>query len=132
MQAFSGKRLPDQALPFDPNEGSGFWWANGLNTITRNVTTENEEYGYRYDMQRSSNFDCTLPIRQADGSRRPVDVRTIPIWRFEENEAHAEGFYGMVVAANGNSQPDTPIHDDKCWTGSATLIGQAPTRITLT
>ena len=79
-------------MSFDPNEGAGFWWANGLNTFTRNVSVENDEYGYRYDMQKRSNFDPTLPIRQPDGSEKMVDVRQIPIWRFEDNEAHAEGF----------------------------------------
>ncbi len=125
VQAYQGPRLPLQALPFDPNEGAGFWWANGLNTFTRNVTTENDEYGYRYDMQKRRDFDTNLPIRQPDGSQRIVDVRTIPLWRFEDNEAHAEGFYGMVVAANGNSQPDSPIDGQKMldtiksidWTG---------------
>jgi hypothetical protein len=128
VQAYRGKRLPEQVLPFDPNDGAGFWWANGLNTITRNVTTENDEYGYRYDMQKRSNFDSNLPIRQADGSEKVVDVRTIPVWRFEDNEAHSEGFYGMLVAANGNSQPDTPIRNAKMlariksidWTGPDT------------
>jgi hypothetical protein len=128
VQSFQGKRLPEQVLSFDPNEGSGFWWANGLNTIARNVTCENDEYGYRYDMQKRSNFDPNLPIRQPDGSEKVVDVRTLPIWRFEDNEAHAEGFYGMVVAANGNSQPDSPIHNQRAlenmrkidWTGPDT------------
>ncbi|MDA1233151.1 MAG: hypothetical protein O2856_20495, partial [Planctomycetota bacterium] len=57
-----------------------------------------------------------------------VDVRTLPIWRFDDNEAHAEGFYGVVIAANGNNQPDTPIDDEKMlqeirsidWTGPDT------------
>lgn len=125
VQAFTGSRLPDQVLPFDPNDGAGFWWANGLNTFTRNVSTENDEYGFRYDMQKRSNFDPNMFIRQPDGTEKVVDVRTIPIWRFEDNEAHTEGFYGMLVAANGNDQPDTSIHDEKMleriervdWTG---------------
>ena len=101
VQAVRGKRLPEQVLPFDPNDGAGFWWANGLNTMTRNVTAENDEYGYRYDMQKRSNFDPNLLIRQPDGSEKSVDVRTIPIWRFDDNEAHSEGFYGVLIAANG-------------------------------
>lgn len=125
VQALAGPRMKGLALPFDPNDGAGFWWANGKNTFSRNVSTDNEEYGYRYDMQRSSQFDCNLPIRQPDGSVAKIDVRTIPIWRFEDNEAHTEGFYGMLVAANGNSQPDNPINDEKMlerirqidWTG---------------
>jgi len=125
IQAGRGPRMKNQALPFDPNDGAGFWWANGKNTFIRNVSTENEEYGYRYDCQMTRSFDCRLPIRQPNGDASVVDVRTIPIWRFDDNEAHTEGFYGMVVAANGNSQPDTAIHDDKMlariraidWTG---------------
>ena len=128
VQAYHGRRLPEQVLPFDPNDGAGFWWANGLNTITRNVSTENDEYGYRYDMQKRSNFDSNLPILQPDGSEKVVDVRTLPVWRFEDNEAHAEGFYGVVIAANGNSQPDSPIHNERMldriksidWTGPDT------------
>lgn len=128
VQAYHGRRLPEQVLPFDPNDGAGFWWANGLNTITRNVSTENDEYGYRYDMQKRSNFDTNLPILQPDGSEKVVDVRTLPVWRFEDNEAHAEGFYGVVIAANGGNQPDSPIHNERMldriksidWTGPDT------------
>lgn len=108
-----GKRMKDQALPFDPNDGAGFWWSNGRNSFTRNVACENEEYGYRFDIQKRSNFDPVLSIRQADGSSKKVDVRTIPIWRFDHNESHSEGLYGVVVAANGGDQPDSPIKTEK-------------------
>lgn len=125
IQSFSGKRLPKQVLPFDANEGAAFWWANGRNTLTNNVACENDQYGYRYDMQHSKYFSSTLPITMPDGNTKQVDVRTIGIWRFDNNESHSEGLAGMVVAANGNSQPDTPIRDQKMldtinkidWTG---------------
>ena len=128
VHAYKGPRLPKQVLPFDPNDGAAFWWANGRNTLTRNVTCENDEYGYRYDMQKNSRFDTNLPILQPNGESKIVDVRTIPIWRFEDNEAHSEGFYGMLVAANGGSQPDNAIRDQKMlerikrvdWTGPDT------------
>src|SRR5207302_173246 len=35
VQARRAKPLPKQALPFDHNDGAGFWWANSLNTCTR-------------------------------------------------------------------------------------------------
>lgn len=125
VQAYNGKRLPKQVLPFDPNDGAAFWWSNGRNSLTRNATCENEEYGYRYDIQKSSGFNSVLPILMPDGSRKPIDVRTIPIFRFDDNVAHTEGLYGMVVAANGNSQPDDGIRDERMlkaireidWTG---------------
>jgi hypothetical protein len=40
------KPLPKQMLAFDANDGAGFWWANSLNTFTRNVATENGQYGF--------------------------------------------------------------------------------------
>ncbi|HET6878798.1 MAG TPA: G8 domain-containing protein [Pirellulales bacterium] len=127
VQAYGGKRLPNQVLPFDENEGAAFWWANGRNTLVGNVGCENDQYGFRYDMQRTSQFDTHLPILQADGSKQPIDVRTIPIWRFDDNEAHTN-FAGMVVAANGGNQPDAPIEDERMleqikrvdWTGPDT------------
>lgn len=113
VQSLHGKKLPKQVLPFDGNEGAAFWWANGRNTLTRNVACENDIYGYRYDMQHSKYFNSTLPVTMPDGKAREVDVRTIGIWRFEDNESHSEGLAGMVVACNGDRQPDTPIRDDK-------------------
>jgi len=128
VQALRGKTLPKQVLPFDPNEGGAFWWANGRNSLVRNVACENEEYGYRYDMQDSKYFSSHLPMKMPNGKIETVDIRTIPIWRFEDNESHTEGLYGLVVAANGNNQPDAPINDDGMlnaikkidWTGPDT------------
>jgi hypothetical protein len=128
VQAYRARSLPKQVLPFDQNDGAAFWWANGRNTIVRNVACENDEYGYRYDMQHSKYFNSTLPIRMPDGKTRDVDVRTIANWRFEDNESHTEGVAGMVVACNGGSQPDTPIYDQQMldrikaidWTGPDT------------
>jgi hypothetical protein len=127
VQAFDGRRLPQQVLGFDDNEGAAFWWANGRNTIVRNVGCENDQYGFRYDMQNTRQADSHLPILQPDGSKATVDVRTISISRFEDNEAHTN-FAGMVVAANGGNQPDTPIRNDEIlrqikridWTGPDT------------
>jgi hypothetical protein len=95
VQALRGKPLPKQALPFDRNEGAGFWWANSRNTFTRNVTCENGRYGYRFEATRTSSFNLTLPVEQADGGRKPTDVRTLPFVRFEDNEAHCDGLYGL-------------------------------------
>ena len=113
VQAYHGKRLPEQVLRFDPNDGAAFWWANGRNSLTRNVACENDEYGFRYDMQHSRYFDANLGITQPDGSTKKVDVRTIPIWRFDANESHTEGLYGLVIAANGGNQSDSPVRDEK-------------------
>ena len=100
VQAYSGKRLPGQVLPFDPNDGAAFWWANARNSLVRNVSCENDQYGFRYDSQTSRSFDARLPVLTPQGEREVVDIRTLPVYRFEANEAHTEGLYGMVFAGN--------------------------------
>ncbi len=95
VQAYSGKPLPKQALPFDANEGAGFWWANSLNTFTRNVACENDRYGFRFEATRTSVFDLRLPILQPDGSYKRTDIRTLPFVRFDDNEEHCDGLYGF-------------------------------------
>jgi len=109
VQAYRGKRLPKQVLPFDPNDGAGFWWANGRNTFTRNVACENDEYGYRFEIAKPGNFDPTLDIRTPGGEREAVDVRTIPFLRFEDNESHSEGLYSFNFGDDRNGS----VHGDR-------------------
>jgi hypothetical protein len=94
-QATVGKPLPDQVLPFDLNDGAGFWWANSLNAFTRNVAVECDQHGYRFEAEKTETFDTTLPIPQADGSRKPTDIRTLPFLRFEDNEAHCHRRFAL-------------------------------------
>jgi G8 domain len=102
VHAMRGKRLPKQALPFDGNEGAGYWWANSLNTFTRNVSCENERYGFRFEAIKSSGFNPTLHVMQPDGSTKPTDIRTLPFVRFEDNETHGEGLYGFNLGEGVN------------------------------
>lgn len=104
-----GKRLPKQVLPFDGNEGAGFWWANSLNSFTRNVATANGNYGYRFEATPSSALKLVFKIRLPDGSERETDIRTLPFVRFEDNEAHSSvGLYGCNLGEGVNRVgPDT-------------------------
>jgi hypothetical protein len=90
VQAFIAKPLPKQVLPYDKNDGSGFWWGNCQNTFTRNVACDCDEYGYFFQSTKTPDFDPRLPVEQADGTRREVDVRTLPFIRFEDNESHTQ------------------------------------------
>jgi hypothetical protein len=104
-----GRPLPKQALPFDANNGAGFWWSNSLNTFTRNVAADNGEYGFRFEATASRSFPLVLPVQQPDGSKKPVDIRTLPFVRFEDNETHSNsGHYGVNLG-EGVSRvgPDT-------------------------
>lgn len=130
LHAFRAKPLPKQVLPFDPNDGAAFWWANGRNTFVRNTSCENDEYGFRYDSQRRSNFDSNLSVLMPDGKHADVDIRTLPIYRFEDNEAHTEGLYGMVVAGTDRAAPDTQhphvLKNLKIWQVHYALRPQVP------
>jgi hypothetical protein len=101
------KPLPKQALAFDHNDGAGFWWANCLNTFTRNVAVENGLYGFRFEAP----VRLVVPIQQPDGGRKPVDVRTLPFVRFDDNEGHSQtGLYDVKLGTNGDKDgvgPDT-------------------------
>jgi len=101
--AARGKRLPKQVLGFDANEGAGFWWTCSLNSFTRNIATECGNYGFRFEATPSSVLKLEFPIRQADGSRKVMDPRTLPFVRFEDNEVHSStGLYGVNLGEGVN------------------------------
>jgi hypothetical protein len=101
--AVAGKRLPKQVLPFDQNEGAGFWWANSLNTFTRNVAAGNDLYGFRYEATAGSSFKVNFPVMQPDGTEKVTDIRTLPFVRFEDNEVHSNGgLYGINMGEGVN------------------------------
>lgn len=116
-----GKRLKDQVLGFDANDGAGFWWANSLNTFTRNVATENDQYGFRYEATPSSRLKLEFAVQQPDGSKERVDIRTLPFVRFDDNEAHSNvGLYGFNLGEGVNRVgPDTRhpfiVRNMKIW-----------------
>ena len=107
--ASRGKRLPKQVLGFDANDGAGFWWANSLNTFTRNVAAENGNYGFRFEATQGSTLKLTLKVQQPDGSKKAVDIRTLPFVRFDDNEVHSGiGLYGVNLGEGVNRVgPDT-------------------------
>lgn len=109
VQAFVALPLPDQVLPFDPNDGAGFWWANGRNTFTRNVACENDRYGFHFQIAETPDFNPVVRLRQPDGSTARQDVRTIPFLRFEDNESHGEGLFDFRF---GDEQPGS-VHGDR-------------------
>jgi hypothetical protein len=98
-----GKRLPKQVLPFDANEGAGFWWTCSLNSFTRNVAADCDLYGFRFEATPSSSLKLNFPIPQPDGTRKMTDPRTLPFVRFEDNEVHtSHGLYGVNLGEGVN------------------------------
>lgn len=121
VAAAKGRRLPKQVLPFDANEGAGFWWTCSLNGFTRNVAAECGNYGFRYEATPTSALKLNFPIRQPDGTRKETDPRTLPFVRFEGNEVHSSrGLYGVNLGEGVNRVgPDAAhpfvVKDLKVW-----------------
>jgi acetyltransferase-like isoleucine patch superfamily enzyme len=131
VRSLAGRKLPKQALPFDDNEGAGFWWANSLNTFTNNVTCENDKYGYRFEATETPAMRMTQPVLLPDGKRRLVDLRCLPFVRFDNNEAHADGRYGFnlgegVVGIGPNSSFPFTIRNMKIWETHYAFRPQSP------
>jgi hypothetical protein len=126
-QALAGRPLPKQVLPFDKNDGAGFWFANAHNTFTRNVGVECGQYGFRFDASPKAGavvdgksfgspkepFNLVMNVRQPDGSRQPHDIRTLPFVRFEDNESHSNGKWGLNLGQHSGGKvgphPSTPF-----------------------
>ena len=95
VQAFGSIPLPKQVLSYDPNDGAGFWWANGRNTFTRNVSSENDRYGYHFHLAKTGVFNPGLFLRDPDGKGGKRDVRTVQFLCFEDNESHGDGLFSF-------------------------------------
>ena len=132
VESRSTKKLPKQVLPFDQNEGAGFWWANSLNTFTRNVATANGNYGFRFEATQTSALKLDMAVLQPDGTEKVVDIRTLPFVRFEDNEVHSNhGLYGINLGEGVNGVgPDTKhpfiIRNTKIWNTHYGLRPQVP------
>jgi hypothetical protein len=111
VMACRGKPLPNQVLPYDENLGSGFWWANSLNTFTRNVATECDEDGFRFDVVKSPEFNPELMILRPDGHKEKVDVRTLPFVRFEDNESHTQRLFAFNLGGFSTNEFGKPNKD---------------------
>jgi hypothetical protein len=133
VQAFSGRPLPKQNLPFDLNEGAGFWWANSLNTFTRNVACECDGYGYRFEATPTEGLDLHMPVQQPDGRLQAVDIRTLPFVRFADNEAHSI-LYGLNLGEGmDNVGPDLRhpfvLRNTRLWNAQWAFRPDAPSMI---
>lgn len=93
--AMVGQPLPKQVLPYDRNDGAGFWWANNLNALTRNVAVECDQHGFRFEVEKSEQFDPMLWVVNTSGKRSRQDIRTLPFLKFEDNEVHCQRRFGL-------------------------------------
>ena len=91
-------------LPFDRNDGAGFWWANSLNTFTRNVACENDRYGFRYEATPTQPLQARrCRVQQPDGTQqadRHPHAAVRPLRG--QRGAHSDGLYGVNLGEGVN------------------------------
>ena len=109
VQATESAPLPGQILPYDRNEGAGFWWANSRNAFARNVAVECDAYGFRFEAPTSDDFNANLPVRGPDGRTTVVDIRVQPFLRFDSNESHSQRRYGANLGGGSDSSPSKGV-----------------------
>ena len=96
VQAFGGKPLPKQVLPFDPNDGAGLLVGERPQHLHAQRRLRERPlrlpFPDREDAQlRSRACACAAPTARSPSG----DVRTLPFLRFEDNESHSEGLFGF-------------------------------------
>jgi hypothetical protein len=80
-----------------------FWMENPANTWTSNIAVEGGYYGFH--------FDVPDRVQRVDGLKRQVNLGSLAILRFENNEAHNNGVYGLRTSAGGvNHEEDSDSH----------------------
>ena len=103
--AYDTSPLPNQAIPEDENDGAGFWYANALNSFTRNVAVECDRYGFAFE----TNSNIITSVLQPDGSiQNNVQVDQLPYIRFDGNETH--GIIEYAYWGAGNASANQPFH----------------------
>jgi hypothetical protein len=109
--AVGGGALPKQVLRADGNAGAGFWWANGRNTWTRNVSADCN-YGFYYHPMAGGWYQRPeFEVRGPDGKVRKEDLRALSFVRFEKNEVHGADAYGMRLEWSSVSGDPLEVSD---------------------
>ncbi|MEX0701914.1 MAG: G8 domain-containing protein [Planctomycetales bacterium] len=133
VQARQTQRLPQQVLSWDPNDGAAFWWPNGRNTLVRNVACENGQYGFRFDSQLIERGKPDPGVLMPDGSTQSVEIRTLPIYRFEDNESHTDGLYAMRFSTSDRACPDARhphvLRNLKAWQTNYGIRAEIPSAL---
>jgi hypothetical protein len=114
----TGHPLPQQALRTDENNGAGFWWANGRNTFTRNVAVDCVSGFHMHHMAADWFKPPRFRVPRPDGTVAEEDLRTLPLVRFEGNEAHALRGWGVrfdstSLSGEATLSDGTPVFADK-------------------
>ena len=96
IAAEGGELIPSDETP------AVFWMQNPVNTWTNNIAVQGGYYGFHFDVPDDEHDE-----KDHD---RPMNLGSLAIQKFENNESHNNGVYGLRTSAGHASHEDE--HDE--------------------
>ncbi len=101
--------------------GTGFWFRGTNNYVRNNVAADHASSGFSYNAYRLGNESTTVPVSQGSMERQTVNMNTLPILEFDNNESYGPAFYGLdlwEIGSTGETLYDVApsvIKDFRIW-----------------
>ncbi len=101
--------------------GTGFWFRGQNNYMRNNIAADHAISGYSINAYRLGNEGTTIPVSQGSTDRQPININTLPLLEFSNNETYGPAFYGAdfwEIGSTGETLYDVApsvIKDLKIW-----------------
>jgi hypothetical protein len=99
--------------------GTGFWFRGQNNYMRNNVAADHAASGYSINAYRLGNESTTIPVSQGSLTRKPVNINTLPILEFSNNECYGPAFFGLdlwEIGSTGETLYDVAVSTIKNFT----------------
>ena len=99
--------------------GTGFWFRGQNNYMRNNVAADHAASGYSINAYRLGNESTTIPVSQGSLTRKPVNINTLPILEFSNNECYGPAFFGLdlwEIGSTGETLYDVAVSTIKDFT----------------
>ena len=89
--------------------GTGFWFRGQNNAMRNNVAADHATSGYSINAYRLGNEATNIPTSQGSSSKKPININTLPILEFANNESYGPAFFGLDLWEIGST--GETLHD---------------------
>ena len=99
--------------------GTGFWFRGQNNYMRNNVAADHAASGYSINAYRLGNESTTIPVSQGSLARQPININTLPILEFSNNECYGPAFFGLdlwEIGSTGETLYDVAVSTIKDFT----------------
>ena len=101
--------------------GTNFWFRGQQNYLRNNVAADHNQSGYSINAYRLGEYDTYVPVAPGSATETLVNMNTLPILEFNNNESYGPAFYGLDlwdIGSTGEQLWDVApsiIKDFKLW-----------------